>query len=94
MAFVFSDRRPLLENRIVALHTLVQQSLDRIRAIGYLGFAHLPVDEALKKFATGASALPRGPEMAQVEIFLTPIDGGETSVTQTAQPSACTTPEA
>lgn len=61
----------------MALHPLVQQNWDRIRAMGYRGFAHLSVDEARAQFAAGASALPRGPEMAQVQMFSIPVDGGE-----------------
>lgn len=61
----------------MALHPVVQQNLDRIRAMGYRGFAHMPVNEARAQFAAGASALPRGPEMAQVQMLSIPVDGGE-----------------
>lgn len=61
----------------MALHPVVQQNWDRIRAMGYRGFAQMPVDEARAQFAAGASSLGRGPEMAQVQTFSIPVDGGE-----------------
>lgn len=70
----------------MALHPLVQQNWDRIRAMGYRGFAHLPVEEARAQFAASASALPRGPEMAQVQMFSIPVDGGEIKARQYVPP--------
>ncbi|RZS84251.1 alpha/beta hydrolase [Pigmentiphaga kullae] len=70
----------------MALHPLVQQSWDRIRAMGYLGFARLPVNEARAQFAAGASALPPGPEMARVQMFSIPVEKGEIKVRQYVPP--------
>ena len=70
----------------MALHPLVRQNWDRIRAMGYRGFAHLPVDEARAQFAAGAHALPPGPEMAQVQMFSIPVDGGEIQARQYVPP--------
>ena len=61
----------------MALHPVVQQNMDRLRNAGYRGFAHMQVSDARAQFAAGASALGRGPEMAQVQMLSIPVDGGE-----------------